>query len=43
MGSIEDTAFWCSVPDIANDITEARSESAVPLDQYRAGRATRLK
>jgi antitoxin YefM len=36
--AIEDTAFWRSVPNIAEDIVEARAERGVPLHQYLAGR-----
>lgn len=32
--AIEDTAFWRSVPGIANDLNEARGEQGVSLDQY---------
>ncbi|MCE9621183.1 MAG: type II toxin-antitoxin system Phd/YefM family antitoxin [Actinomycetia bacterium] len=38
--AIEDTAFWRSVPDIAEDIREARAQRGVPLDQYLAARST---
>lgn len=37
--AIEDTAFWRSVPDIANDVATARSEPGVALDHYLAARA----
>lgn len=36
--AIEDTAFWRSVPDIANDIATARGEPVVALDEYLASR-----
>jgi antitoxin YefM len=32
--AIEDTAFWRSVPDIANDIAAARGERGVSLDDF---------
>jgi antitoxin YefM len=38
--AIEDTAFWRSVPDIASDLAEARSEKGMPLDQFLASRRT---
>jgi antitoxin YefM len=38
--AIEDTAFWRSVPDIASDLAEARSEEGMPLDQFLASRRT---
>ena len=38
--AIEDTAFWRSVPGIAEDIREARAERGVPLDEFLASRPT---
>ncbi len=38
--AIEDTAFWRSVPDIADDIREARTERGMPLAKYLAARST---
>lgn len=38
--AIEGTAFWRSVPDIANDVAVSRSEAAVTLDEYLAERNT---
>jgi antitoxin YefM len=38
--AIEDTAFWRSVPDIVSDLSEARSEEGMPLDQFLASRRT---
>jgi antitoxin YefM len=37
--AIEDTAFWRSVPNIAEDIAEARTERGMTLGQYLAQRA----
>lgn len=37
--AIEDTAFWRSVPDIADNIREARAQQGTPLDRYLAERA----
>jgi len=39
--AIEDTAFWRSVPNIADDIREARAERGMPVEQYLAERASR--
>ena len=36
--AIEDTAFWRSVPEIGVDIAVGRSESAVLIETYLAGR-----
>ena len=36
--AIEDTAFWRSIPRIADDLAEARAEEGISLDEYRAGR-----
>jgi antitoxin YefM len=41
--AIEDTAFWRSVPDIADDMAQAADEPAIPLDQYLADRTTAKK
>lgn len=38
--AIEDTAFWRAVPDIADDIREARAERGTSLDEYLAARST---
>lgn len=35
----EDTAFWRSVPEIADDIREARAERGMPIERYLAERA----
>jgi antitoxin YefM len=32
--AIEDTAFWRSVPNIADDLAEARREDGVPLADF---------
>ena len=32
--AIEDTAFWRTVPNVVEDIAEARSERGVALDQF---------
>jgi antitoxin YefM len=32
--AIEDTAFWRSVPNIADDLAEARSDVGIPLAEY---------
>ena len=37
--AIEDTAVWRSVPEIDVDIAVGRSESAVLIETYLAGRA----
>lgn len=39
--AIEDTAFWRSVPNIADDIREARAERGMPIEQYLAERSSR--
>ncbi len=37
--AIEDTAFWRAVPDISDDIREARAQPGMPLDQFLAARS----
>jgi antitoxin YefM len=32
--AIEETAFWRSVPNIADDLAEARGETGVPLADF---------
>ncbi len=41
--AIEETAFWRSVPNIAEDLAEARAERGISVDQYLAGRAVATK
>lgn len=36
--AIEDTAFWRGVPDIADDIRDARVERGMPLAEFLATR-----
>lgn len=38
--AIEDTAFWRSIPGIADDLAEARAQQGIALDEYLAGRAS---
>ncbi len=41
--AIEDTAFWRSVPNIADDIREAQAQPGIPLAEFFASRSTATK
>ncbi len=38
--AIEDTAFWRAIPDISDDIREARAQPGMPLEQFLAAHST---